>query len=82
MSCPERTCAVCRNKAEKDAFIRIVNQKNGEISIDDSYKKEGRGMYICRNKECISKAIKTRAVSRVFKRDVGNNIYEDLGNLL
>ena len=78
----ERTCMACRNKAEKDAFIRVVKEPDGNICIDNTYKKNGRGMYICKNKECVGKAIKTRAVSRAFKCDVGNKIYEDLGGLL
>lgn len=80
--CPERTCMVCRTKAEKGAFIRIVKEKNGQISIDNTQKKDGRGMYICKTQQCISKAIKSRAVSRAFKCDGGNKIYEDLGDLL
>ena len=82
MACLERTCMVCRTKAVKGNFVRVVKEPNGNISIDETYKINGRGMYICRNQECISKAIKTRAVSRAFKKDVGNEIYEKLGNLL
>ena len=63
MNSPERTCAVCRKKAEKGAFIRIVKEINGQVSIDNTQKKDGRGMYICNNKECIFKAIKSKAVS-------------------
>ena len=81
MNCPERTCSVCRKKAEKGAFIRIVKEPDGKISIDNTYKKNGRGMYVCRNSDCISKAIKTRAVSRAFKCEVDNKIYEDLGDM-
>ena len=82
MKCPERTCSVCRKKAEKGAFIRIVKEPDGNISIDNTYKKNGRGMYICSNQECISKAIKTRAVSRAYKKDVGDEIYRELEGLL
>ena len=78
----ERTCMACRTKAEKGALIRIVKEPNGNICIDETYKVNGRGMYVCKNQECISKAIKSRAVSRAFKKDVGNEIYEELGKLL
>lgn len=82
MNKPERTCMSCRCKAEKESFIRIVKDKNGQVYIDETHKKDGRGMYLCKTEECISKAIKTKAVSRAFKCDVGNKIYEDLGELL
>ena len=78
----ERTCMACRSKFEKADLLRIVKEPNGNITIDSTYKKNGRGMYICKNKECINKAIKSRAVSRAFKKDVGNEIYEQLGKLL
>ena len=78
----ERTCMACRNKAEKGALIRIVKEPDGKICIDVTHKKNGRGMYICKKQDCINKAIKTRAVSRAFKCDVGDKIYEDLGGIL
>ena len=78
----ERTCMACRCKFEKGNLLRIVKEPNGKISIDESHKVNGRGMYICKNKECINKAIKSSAVSRAFKKDVGNEIYEQLGKLL
>ena len=77
----ERTCMACRSKFEKGNLLRIVKEPNGNISIDESYKVNGRGMYICKNKECINKVIKTRAISRAFKKDVGNEIYEELGKI-
>ena len=82
MNKPERTCMVCRTKTDRNNLIRVVRGVDGSISIDKTQKVSGRGMYICNTQECISKAIKTRAVSRAFKKDVGNQIYEDLGDLL
>ena len=82
MNKPERTCMVCRTKTDRNNLIRVVRGVDGSISIDKTQKVNGRGMYICNTQECISKAIKTRAVSRAFKKDVGNQIYEDLGDLL
>lgn len=78
----ERTCAVCRNKADRESFVRIVRLVDGQITIDNTYKLDGRGVYICKNQDCISRAIKTKAISRSFKKDVGNQIYDDLGELL
>ena len=82
MNKPERTCMVCRKKTDRSTLIRVVKGTDGVISIDRTQKINGRGMYICSTQECITKAIKTKAVSRAFKKDVGNQIYEDLGGLL
>jgi len=77
---PERMCAVCRKKGDKNSFIRVVKQKEGQIIIDASYKLNGRGVYICNNQDCVSKAIKSKAINRSFKTEIGAEIYEDLRN--
>ena len=48
---PQRTCMGCNTKKDKKDLIRIVKNKDGEISIDKNEKKEGRGAYICNNIE-------------------------------
>lgn len=77
---PERMCAVCRCKAPKNKLIRLVKNKDGNISIDETHKMNGRGMYICASGECVNKAVKTRAINRSFKTNVENQIYEELVN--
>lgn len=79
---PERMCSVCRKKGSKDSFVRIVKNKEGIVCLDKSYKLNGRGMYICNDADCIHKAIKSRAVNRVFKIDADENIYKVLEELL
>ncbi len=76
----ERMCAVCRTKGDKNSFVRIVKLKSGEIKIDDTYKENGRGMYLCKCGDCINKAVKSRAVNRAFRCEVDARIYEDLKN--
>ena len=44
---PQRTCMGCNQKKNKKELIRIVKNKNNEISVDRTGKKEGRGAYIC-----------------------------------
>jgi len=78
----ERTCAVCRKKGEKDSFIRIVKQKDGSVEIDKTYKLNGRGVYICSDKLCVEKAIKTRVLNRSFKTEIDSQVYNDLGRIL
>ena len=79
---PIRTCIACRTKGTKDNFIKIVKNKSGSISIEKGSKLEGRGCYICRNKECFDKCLKTKALNRVFKGVVPLEIYEELKNEL
>ena len=77
---PQRTCIVCRTKGEKNNFLKIVKNKNGNISIETDKKLDGRGAYICKNIECAKKCQKTKALNRVFKTEIDQNLYEDIAN--
>ncbi len=79
---PERTCAVCRKKAEKSDFLRVVKNKDGVVLIDYTMKADGRGAYICKNIECVQTANNKRALERSFKSKVGSDIYVRLENLI
>ena len=63
-------------------MIRIVKNKNGEISIDRTGKQEGRGAYLCDNIECLEKAIKTKRIERVFEQKISDEIYEKLRGVM
>lgn len=78
---PQRTCIVCRKKGEKENFLKIVKNKDGSIAIEKDKKLDGRGAYICKNSECAKKCQKTKALNRVFKTEIPQNIYEDIANV-
>lgn len=80
MTQPERTCIACRKKGTKDNFLKLVVNKSGEIKIEKDKKLEGRGVYLCKNPECIKLCIKNRSINRVLKRNVDQKIYEELKN--
>lgn len=75
---PQRTCIGCNTKKDKKELIRIVKNKNGEIRVDLAGKMEGRGTYICKNEECLKKAIKNKKMARTFEMDIDDKIYEDI----
>ena len=75
---PQRTCMGCNQKKDKKELIRIVKNKNNEISIDRTGKKEGRGAYICDDVNCLDKLIKSKRLERVFEMSISNEIYESL----
>ncbi len=79
---PQRTCIGCRQKKDKTSLIRIVCNKQGEISIDKSEKKQGRGAYICNNKDCLEKAIKSKGIERSFKRKIDEEVYNNLRGVI
>lgn len=75
---PLRKCIICQNQFDKKDLTRIVKNKEEEIFIDKTFKANGRGAYICHNKECIEKLQKTKALDRAFKCKIDNKIYEDI----
>ena len=72
----ERTCIVCRRKDDKNNFIKIVRNKNGQIELDSHQNKNGRGCYLCNNSDCIEKLKKTKALNRVYKINLQEETYD------
>jgi len=66
-------------KPKRD-LIRAVRSPAGEVTLDFHGKKPGRGAYICRNNECLKRAIKTRALSRAFGVQIPDSVTEELQN--
>jgi len=49
---PQRTCVACRKVKTKQELIRLVRISNGNVEVDPSGKKAGRGAYLCQSPEC------------------------------
>ena len=79
---PQRTCMGCNEKKDKNQLIRIVKNKENEITIDRTGKKEGRGAYICDNERCLEKLIKSKRLERVFELKISQEIYESLRGVI
>ena len=75
---PLRKCLGCHESKPKKELIRIVKSADGEITIDPTGKKQGRGAYICKSVECLKKAAKSHAVERAFEQKIPDGIYEKL----
>ena len=61
---PMRMCVGCREMKEKKELIRVVRSPEGEVSLDPIGKKPGRGAYVCRNADCLKRAIKQKQLER------------------
>ena len=70
-----RRCLGCMESKPKKELIRIVKTKEGEISLDKTGKKSGRGAYICGNEDCLEKAIKAKRIEREFEVEIEEEIY-------
>ena len=81
-SLPQRTCIGCSTKKNKNELIRIVKDKNGNISIDKTGKANGRGAYICDEVECLEKSIKSKRLEKTFETKISEEIYENLRGVM
>ena len=81
---PMRMCLGCNEMKPKMELIRVVKSPEGEISLDFTGKKSGRGAYICRSVECFNKARKGRRLEKAFSCKIDAGVYdamaEELGN--
>ena len=77
-----RTCMGCNCKKEKNQLIRIVKNKKDEIYVDENFKMEGRGAYICKEIECLEKVIKNKRLEKCLKHEISNEIYEKLRGVI
>lgn len=68
----------CQEVQDKKNLIRVVRSPEGEISIDLTGRKAGRGAYLCPKAECLEKAIKTKALERSLEVTMDAALYDTL----
>ena len=73
---PLRKCLGCGEVKDKRELVRVVKSPDGEISLDLTGKKAGRGAYICADASCLSKARKAKRIDRAFDCTVPDGVYE------
>ena len=75
---PLRQCLGCRAMLPKRELIRVVRSPEGEISLDLTGKKPGRGAYVCRNADCLKKAQKAKSLQKAFGSPVPEDVFPGL----
>ena len=75
---PMRMCLGCGEMKPKRELIRVVKSKEGDLSLDLTGKKSGRGAYICKSVECFEKARKARKFERSFSCMISEDIYNSM----
>ena len=69
-------CTGCGEMFDKRTLVRVVKSPEGDISLDLTGKKSGRGAYVCRNAACLKKARKKKAFERTFGVRIEDEIYD------
>lgn len=75
---PLRMCLGCNEMKPKGELIRVVKSPEGDVFLDVTGKKNGRGAYICHSTECLEKAIKSKRLERSFSMAIPTEIYDSL----
>ncbi len=73
-----RKCTGCNEMKPKRELVRVVKNKEGEISLDLTGKKAGRGAYICRDVSCLQAARKNRCLERAFSCKIPAEVYDSM----
>lgn len=80
---PLRKCTGCNEMKPKKELVRVVKSPTGEIALDLTGKKAGRGAYVCRDLDCLKKARKSRGFERAFAQKIPDAVYDQMeGELL
>lgn len=77
---PQRKCVVCQQHKDKRDLLRVVKDKDGNISIDITGKMNGRGAYICKDEKCFEKLIAKKILNQALKTNISEEIYQEIGN--
>ena len=72
---PLRMCTGCGEHKPKRELVRVVKSPEGEISLDLTGRKSGRGAYICLSIECLAKAKKARRLEKAFSCQIPDDVY-------
>lgn len=75
---PLRRCVGCMDSKPKKELIRIVEDDDGNLQIDETGKAQGRGVYLCPNTVCFNMARKKKALSKSLKITISENELDKL----
>ncbi|HPU00704.1 MAG: YlxR family protein [Firmicutes bacterium] len=79
---PMRICVGCREKKPKRELLRLVRTPENEVKLDLSGKMSGRGAYICRQAECLKKALKGKRLEKNLEHPLSEELIAELAALL
>ena len=75
---PLRMCSGCGQHLPKKELVRVVRSAEGELSVDLTGRKPGRGAYLCPKADCLKKARKARRLERSLDCQIPDEVYNRL----
>ena len=75
---PMRMCVGCREMKPKKELLRVVRSPEGQVSLDETGKKPGRGAYCCYNAECLRRALKQGQLDRQLEVRLSDEVNAEM----
>lgn len=75
---PQRMCVSCRTRKNKKDLLRVVLMPDGQVTVDPTGKKPGRGAYVCKSRECLAQAVKAHRFDKGLKTQVPTELIDEL----
>jgi len=79
---PERMCVGCKEKKPKREMVRVVRLPDGQVSLDFTGKRSGRGAYVCYNLSCFDRARKSKALEKALQVTIEDELWGELKTTL
>ena len=83
---PMRMCVGCRQMKPKKELLRVVRSPEGEVSLDPTGKKPGRGASCCYSADCLTRALKQGQLDRQLEvkltPEVNQSLTDTMNRLL
>lgn len=75
---PIRRCSGCGERFPKNTLVRVLRTPEGEILLDGTGKKSGRGAYLCKSAECLKKARRSKRIDQSLECSIPTEVYDRL----
>ena len=75
---PQRMCLGCRENKNKRELVRVVRTPDGDVVLDSTGKRAGRGAYICQDESCFKKAIRGKGLEKNLRCSLPETVVQDL----
>lgn len=79
---PLRICIGCQEKLPKKDLVRVVRSPEGNVVLDITGKKSGRGAYICPREDCFKKAVKGKRLEKNLQQPVSDKLIAEISEIL
>jgi uncharacterized protein len=77
---PQRTCVACRKTTVKRELVRVIRVSSGDVEVDLTGKKSGRGAYLCANLKCWETALDTGRLGYALRMTIKRENRDELVN--